>query len=134
MLLGCSSGRLLRHGRSLDPLGVVQSYLIGKYSSLIGLHNNILISDWLTAASPALVGFLWPVIDKDIDSWTISFLDHWLKGGQVRILSSDWLTQSLLISDWLTGGAAAGGGGQERRLRKHNKRSSAGGVWSAIEN
>ena len=98
----------------------------------------------MTAASPALVGFLWPVIDKDIDSWTISFLDHWLKGGQVRILSSDWLTQSLLISDWLTqsilisdwltGRAAAGGGGQETRLREHNKRSSAGGVWSAIEN
>ena len=60
LLFGCSSGHLERMGRTLDPLGVSQSYLIG--------------------TSPALVGFLWAVTDNDLDNWTAVFLDHWLGG------------------------------------------------------
>ena len=44
LLLGCSSGQLVRLGRSLDPLGTAQSYLM--------------------ASAAALLGFLWPVSDK----------------------------------------------------------------------
>lgn len=44
LLLGCSSGQLVRLGRQLDPLGTAQSYLM--------------------ASAAALLGFLWPVSDK----------------------------------------------------------------------
>jgi len=59
VLVGCSSGQLTRQGRSLDPLGTAQSYLV--------------------AATPALVGFLWAITDRDVDKWTTAFLDHWLR-------------------------------------------------------
>ena len=69
VLLGCSSGELVRLGRTVDPLGPAHSYLI--------------------AASPALLGFLWPVTDGDVDRWTVMFLDHWLKdGGQEELLQA----------------------------------------------
>jgi separase len=44
LLLGCSSGQLVRMGRQLDPLGTAQSYLM--------------------ASAAAMLGFLWPVSDK----------------------------------------------------------------------
>ena len=69
MLMGCSSGQLTRYGRSLDPMGTVQSYLL--------------------ASSPALLGFLWAVTDADVDQWTVTFLQHWLGGrkdGQEELL------------------------------------------------
>ena len=69
LLLGCSSGQLVRMGRTVDPIGVSQSYLI--------------------AASPALVGFLWAVTDRDVDKWTVIFLEHWLRdGGQEELLQA----------------------------------------------
>eukprot|EP00092_Neocalanus_flemingeri_P017606 GFUD01019048.1.p1 GENE.GFUD01019048.1~~GFUD01019048.1.p1 ORF type:complete len:623 (-),score=233.49 GFUD01019048.1:88-1956(-) len=61
-LMGCSSGQLSKLGRTVDPLGTAQSYLL--------------------AASPALLGFLWPVTDADVDQWTVTFLGHWLGGGE----------------------------------------------------
>ena len=69
LLLGCSSGELTRVGRTVDPLGDAHSYLI--------------------AASPALLGFLWPVTDRDVDRWTVTFLEHWLRdGGQEELLQA----------------------------------------------
>jgi separase len=71
VLLGCSSGQLARHGRSLDPIGTVQSFLV--------------------ASSPAIVGFLWAVTDADVDQWTVTFLQHWLGGkkdGQAELLQA----------------------------------------------
>jgi len=71
LLLGCSSGQLARHGRSLDPLGTAQNYLL--------------------ASSPALLGFLWAVTDADVDQWTVVFLQHWLGGkkdGQPELLQA----------------------------------------------
>lgn len=50
VLLGCSSGQLRRLGRTVDPLGAAHSYLI--------------------AASPALLGFLWPITPGPPSSWT----------------------------------------------------------------
>lgn len=67
-LMGCSSGQLTRLGRTVDPLGTAQSYLL--------------------AASPALLGFLWPVTDADVDQWTVTFLTHWLGGGQEELLQA----------------------------------------------
>ena len=69
LLLGCSSAHLERMGRTLDPLGISQSYLVG--------------------TSPALLGFLWAITDVDLDNWTAEFLEHWLggkKGGQEELL------------------------------------------------
>ena len=69
MLLGCSSGKMERKGRTIDPVGVVQSYMI--------------------AASPALLGFLWPITNRDLDKWTIKFLEHWLtEGDQEELLQA----------------------------------------------
>jgi len=58
LLFGCNSGRLSKMARNLDPLGTVSSYLI--------------------ASAPCLLGFLWSVTDRDIDIWTVGFLNHWL--------------------------------------------------------
>jgi len=68
MLLGCSSGQLTRLGRSVDPLGTAQSYLV--------------------AASPAMLGFLWPVTDADVDQWTVEFLTHWLGGSEADLMQA----------------------------------------------
>jgi len=68
LLLGCSSGELKRAGRNTDPHGVVQSYLFG--------------------TSPAVVGFLWPVTDADVDKWTIEFLEYWLTGKEENLLQA----------------------------------------------
>jgi len=67
-LMGCSSGQLIRLGRTVDPLGTAQSYLL--------------------AASPALLGFLWAVTDADVDQWTVTFLNHWLGGGQDELMQA----------------------------------------------
>lgn len=67
-LMGCSSGQLTRLGRTVDPLGTAQSYLL--------------------ASSPALLGFLWPVTDADVDQWTVTFLNHWLGGGEEELLQA----------------------------------------------
>ena len=67
-LMGCSSGQLTRLGRTVDPLGTAQSYLL--------------------AASPALLGFLWAVTDADVDQWTVTFLNHWLGGGQEELMQA----------------------------------------------
>jgi len=67
-LLGCSSGQLNRLGRTIDPLGTAQSYLL--------------------AASPGLIGFLWPVTDADVDQWTVTFINHWLGGGENELLQA----------------------------------------------
>lgn len=64
LLLGCSSVRLERLGRMCDPLGTAHSYLI--------------------AASPGLLGFLYPCTDADTDQWTVGFLTHWLGAAQVQ--------------------------------------------------
>ena len=68
LLLGCSSGQLDRMGRTLDPLGISQSYLM--------------------ATGPAILGFIWAVTDNDLDNWTELFLEHWLggkPGGQTEL-------------------------------------------------
>jgi len=62
LLFGCRSGQMCRLGRSLDPIGMASSYLI--------------------ASAPAILGFLWGVTDKDIDQWTVAFMQHWLGKGQ----------------------------------------------------
>ena len=67
-LMGCSSGQLAKLGRTVDPLGTAQSYLV--------------------ASSPALLGFLWPVTDADVDQWTVSFLGHWLGGEEPELLQA----------------------------------------------
>ena len=85
VLLGCSSGQLRRLGRSVDPLGAAQSYLI--------------------AASPALLGFLWPITDRDVDSWTTIFLDHWLKEtGEPKLLQA--VADTRMDFEHFTNGAA----------------------------
>ena len=61
LLFGCNSGRLSRLGRTLDPTGIACYYLI--------------------ASAPCMLGFLWSVTDRDIDKWTVSFLQHWLCKG-----------------------------------------------------
>ena len=61
LLFGCNSGRLSKMGRNVDPLGTATSYLI--------------------ATAPCILGFLWSVTDKDVDSWTVGFLNHWLGKG-----------------------------------------------------
>ena len=35
VLVGCSSGQLTRQGRSLDPLGTAQSYLVAATPALV---------------------------------------------------------------------------------------------------
>ena len=58
-------------GRTLDPLGISQSYLV--------------------ATSPAILGFIWAVTDNDLDNWTELFLEHWLggkSGGQTELLQA----------------------------------------------
>lgn len=67
-LMGCSSGQLTRLGRTVDPLGTATSYLL--------------------AASPALLGFLWPVTDADVDQWTVEFLNHWLGGEEEELMQA----------------------------------------------
>ena len=85
VLLGCSSGQLRRLGRSVDPLGAAHSYLI--------------------AASPALLGFLWPITDRDVDSWTTIFLDHWLKeAGEQKLLQA--VADTRMDFEHFTNGAA----------------------------
>ena len=85
VLLGCSSGQLRRLGRSVDPLGAAHSYLI--------------------AASPALLGFLWPITDRDVDSWTTIFLDHWLKEtGEQKLLQA--VADTRMDFEHFTNGAA----------------------------
>ena len=61
LLFGCSSGKLSTIGRNVDPLGTATSYLI--------------------ATAPCLLGFLWDVTDRDVDNWTVGFLNHWLGKG-----------------------------------------------------
>jgi len=68
MLMGCSSGQLTRLGRSLDPLGTAQSYLV--------------------ATSPAMLGFLWAVTDADVDQWTVEFMKHWLSGAEPDLMQA----------------------------------------------
>ena len=58
LLFGCNSGRLRKEGRKLDPLGTATSYLI--------------------ATAPCLLGFLWSITDRDVDPWTVGFLNYWL--------------------------------------------------------
>ena len=62
LLFGCNSGRLTKMARNLDPVGTASSYLI--------------------ATAPCLLGFLWSVTDRDIDKWTVGFLNHWLGKGE----------------------------------------------------
>ena len=61
LLFGCNSGKLSRVARHYDPLGTASSYLI--------------------ATAPCLLGFLWSVTDRDVDNWTVRFLNHWLGKG-----------------------------------------------------
>lgn len=58
LLFGCNSGKMESLGRIAAPTGVVSSYLI--------------------ATSPCVLGFLWSVTDIDVDKWTVEFLKHWL--------------------------------------------------------
>ncbi len=58
LLFGCNSGKLERLGRQLDPIGMANNYFI--------------------ATAPCLLGFLWPITDRDVDNWTVTFLQHWL--------------------------------------------------------
>ena len=60
LLFGCNSGRLERLGRRLDPMGLVNHYLI--------------------ATAPCTLGFLWSVTDKDVDNWTVTLLKYWIEG------------------------------------------------------
>ena len=98
VLLGCSSGQLRRLGRSVDPLGAAQSYLI--------------------AASPALLGFLWPITDRDVDSWTTIFLDHWLKEtGEPQLLQA--VADTRMDFEHFTNGAAVIVYGLPLNARRH---------------
>ena len=54
--MGCSSGKLKEEGK-YEPHGMVYNYL----------H----------AGSPAVVGTLWDVTDKDIDRWGMECLSRW---------------------------------------------------------
>jgi len=58
LLFGCKSGQMTKMGRSLDPTGPAGSYII--------------------ASAPCILGFLWGITDKDIDQWTVAFMQHWL--------------------------------------------------------
>lgn len=57
LLMGCSSGQLRDEG-DFEALGMATSFLL--------------------ARSPSVVGNLWDVTDGDLDSLTLSLLDHWL--------------------------------------------------------
>ena len=70
LLLGCSSGQLARHGRSLDPLGTAQVGVLAPKDSF----SSSFVQNYLLASSPALLGFLWAVTDADVDQWTVVFL------------------------------------------------------------
>ena len=56
LLMGCSSGKLEEEGK-YEPHGMIYNYL----------H----------AGSPAVVGTLWDVTDKDIDRWGMECLTRW---------------------------------------------------------
>lgn len=58
LLMGCSSGRLVRRGPASEPDGLVLALL--------------------SAGCPAVVGALWDVTDKDIDRYTAALLGAWL--------------------------------------------------------
>ena len=60
-LMGCSSGRLESLGQ-FEPSGVVQSYFL--------------------AGAKTVVANLWDVTDKDIDRFTLGFLERWLFQGE----------------------------------------------------
>jgi separase len=59
LLMGCGSARLRPQGE-FEPAGVVLSYVL--------------------AGSPAVVGNLWDVTDKDIDRFTVELLERWALG------------------------------------------------------
>jgi separase len=69
--MGCSSGRLVRRGLAGDPDGVAVALLC--------------------AGSPAVVGALWDVTDKDIDRFTTALVGGWLlpAGALVGVLPAD---------------------------------------------
>lgn len=71
LLFGCNSGRLDRIGRMFDPVGISSSYLM--------------------ATSPCLLGFLWSVTDKDLDEWTLRFLEHWLGANGWKSVENDFV-------------------------------------------
>ncbi|MCJ1354568.1 MAG: hypothetical protein MMC33_004557 [Icmadophila ericetorum] len=56
LLMGCSSAKLIEEGQ-FEPWGMVNDYLVG--------------------GSPAVVGTLWDVTDKDIDRWGMECLVRW---------------------------------------------------------
>jgi hypothetical protein len=64
VLMGCSSGKLVAHGRAAEPGGMVLAHL--------------------TAGSPAVVANLWDVTDRDIDRFTDALLRTWLLGDRTR--------------------------------------------------
>jgi len=68
LLFGCNSGELYRSGRNLEPRGMAQSYMVG--------------------TSPAVVGFLWPVTDLDVDEFTKQFVEYWLTGQEENLLQA----------------------------------------------
>ena len=56
LLLGCSSAKLKEEG-SYEPHGMIKSYV--------------------SAGTPAVVGMLWDVTDKDCDRWGVECLSSW---------------------------------------------------------
>ena len=82
----------------MDPLGAAHSYLI--------------------AASPALLGFLWPITDRDVDAWTTIFLDHWLKEeGEAELLQA--VADTRMKFEHFTNGAAVIVYGLPLNARRH---------------
>ena len=59
LLMGCSSGRLVRRGQASDPDGFALALL-------------------LAGGAPCVVGALWDVTDKDIDRYTTALVGSWL--------------------------------------------------------
>ncbi len=78
VLMGCSSAKLTRHGGYRGSSGTPLEYLLN--------------------GSPAVVGNLWDVTDKDIDRLTAAFLKHWLGVTSTRNAATQSVADSLAIA------------------------------------
>ena len=116
VLVGCNSGQLTRQGRSLDPLGTAQSYLVAATPALVSYSLVV-----LAHCRPSMVTSGWfPVGHHGPGRGQV---DHRLPGplaARPRHRGH-------------RGRAAAGRGRQEGRLRALHQRGGGRGVRAALE-
>ena len=88
VLMGCSSGAIIRLEGDLEPDGDILTYLL--------------------AGSPCILANLWDVTDKDIDRFSASLIDSWTQGCSTSMqqeFASALNARNSCRLRWLTGSA-----------------------------